>query len=141
LEAALGDDKLRMTEQRRVILEELRKVKTHPTADEVYEMVRRRLPHISMGTVYRNLDVLSESGMVRKLDFGPQMRFDGDVSEHYHVRCVHCGRVGDLRDGPIAGLDELIKKSPDFNITGYRLEFTGICPTCQNSIGTRGRVV
>lgn len=137
----MGDDKLRMTEQRQVILEELRKVKTHPTGDEVYEMVRKRLPRISMGTVYRNLDVLSESGMLRKLDFGPQMRFDADLSDHYHIRCIHCGRVGDLRAEPIAGLDEFKGKSPEFKIIGYRLEFIGICSTCQNSEGDREKTV
>jgi Fur family ferric uptake transcriptional regulator len=127
----LGGGKLRMTEQRKVILEELGKVKTHPTADEVYEMVRRRLPHISLGTVYRSLDVMSESGVIRKLDLGPQMRFDADLSEHYHVRCVHCGRVSDLFIEPVAGLDELAKKATDYDIIGFHLEFIGVCPKCR----------
>ncbi|UCE27452.1 MAG: transcriptional repressor [Candidatus Coatesbacteria bacterium] len=127
----MADGKLRMTEQRRVILEELRKVKTHPTADEVYELVRRRLPRISMGTVYRNLDILSESGEILKLDSGPQMRFDGDTKDHYHVRCVRCGRVGDLHVEPIPGLDKFVGSGREFDIIGYRLEFIGICPSCR----------
>ena len=69
---------LRMTRQRRVILEELRKVKTHPSADEIYEIVRKRLPRISLGTVYRNLEILSESGDIQKLEPGCSLkRFDG----------------------------------------------------------------
>jgi Fur family ferric uptake transcriptional regulator len=59
-----------MTRQRRVILEELRKVNTHPSADEIYEIVRKRLPRISLGTVYRNLEILSESGDIQKLEPG-----------------------------------------------------------------------
>ena len=60
--------KTRMTNQRRVILEELRKVHTHPTVDELYTIVKARMPHISLGTVYRNLDLLTETGEVLKLD-------------------------------------------------------------------------
>ena len=90
-------NKLRMTKQRQVILEELRKVKTHPTADDMYQMLRKKMPKISLGTVYRNLEILSESGIIQKLDVGgTQKRFDGDISIHSHVRCVDCGRVGDI---------------------------------------------
>ena len=59
-----------MTRQRQIILEELRKVVTHPSADEVYEMVRKRLPRISLGTIYRNLEILSENGDIQKLELG-----------------------------------------------------------------------
>jgi len=133
----MADDRIRMTEQRQVILDELRKVKTHPTADEVYAMVRRRLPRISLGTVYRNLDLLSESGLVRKLDSGPQMRFDADTTDHYHVRCARCGRVRDLHVEPIPGLDELVETGHEFDIIGYRLEFIGICSSCRRT-GKKG---
>jgi len=83
---------LRMTHQRKVILEEMKKLEGHPTADEVYVRVRERLPRISLGTVYRNLDVLAASGLIRKIepDF-PQMRFDRNTHEHYHVTCMQCG--------------------------------------------------
>jgi Fur family ferric uptake transcriptional regulator len=73
-----------MTNQRQVILEEIQKVNTHPTADEVYETVRKRLPRISLGTVYRNLEILSACGLIQKI--GPlsnQMRFDGITKKHY----------------------------------------------------------
>ena len=70
--------KTRMTNQRRVILEELRKVHTHPTVDELYTIVKARMPHISLGTVYRNLDLLTETGEVLKLDSaGSMRRYDG----------------------------------------------------------------
>ena len=87
----------RMTRQRMVILEELKKVRTHPTADELYAMVRARLPRISLGTVYRNLDFLAETGEILKLEAaGSIRRFDGDIRPHQHIRCTNCGRVGDV---------------------------------------------
>ena len=74
----LSNPKSRMTHQRRIILEELRNTRSHPTADEVYEIVRKRIPKISLGTVYRNLELLSESGVIQKLEIGgTQKRFDG----------------------------------------------------------------
>lgn len=124
---------LRMTRQRKVILEELRKVKTHPSADEVYEMVRKRLPRISLGTVYRNLEILSASGDIRKLEPGcPLKRFDGDTSEHCHIRCVRCDRIADA-PMPDVKLDLGKVKSNDFEITGHRLEFFGLCSECSDN--------
>ena len=121
-----------MTEQRRVILDELQKMASHPTADELYESVRKRLPSISLGTVYRNLEVLSEAGMIRKLEIsGSQKRFDGVTENHYHVRCVKCGRVDDIHTGPIAGIDEVIKSVHGYEIVSHRLEFVGVCPRCR----------
>ena len=121
---------LRMTRQRKVILEELRKVKTHPSADEVYEMVRKRLPRISLGTVYRNLEILSESGDIQKLEPGCSLkRFDGDTSEHCHIRCVHCDRIADAPQ-PDIKFDLEKVQSTDFKITGHRLEFFGLCSEC-----------
>ena len=131
----------RMTKQRRIILEEVRKVKTHPTADEVYQMVRERLPKISLGTVYRNLDVLSESGDILRLESsGSRYRFDGNTDNHYHVRCVHCGRVDDLEGVRISVPEARVQAAVDYDIVGHRLEFLGICPACkktQPSIGQR----
>lgn len=124
--------KLRMTPQRQIILDELRKMKTHPSADEVYEAVRVRQPRISLGTVYRNLEKMSECGIIRKLDVaGSQRRFDGDTDRHYHVRCTGCGRVDDVEVNYLAGLEEAIHGASDYEITGHRLEFVGRCPKCR----------
>ena len=124
---------LRMTRQRKVILEELRKVKTHPSADEVYEMVRKRLPRISLGTVYRNLEILSESGDIQKLEPGCSLkRFDGDTSEHCHIRCVRCDRIADA-PLPDVKFDLELVESSDFEITGHRLEFLGLCSECSDN--------
>ncbi len=123
-------NKTRMTLQRRVILEELRKVTSHPTADEIYTMVRKRLPRISLGTVYRNLEVLAEQGEVLKLESsGTQMRFDGNFEDHLHVRCISCGRLGDVIGArPELALAEYA--APGFRLTKARLVFEGICENC-----------
>jgi Fur family transcriptional regulator, peroxide stress response regulator len=122
---------LRMTRQREVILEELRKVDTHPSADEVYEMVRRRLPRISLGTVYRNLEILSESGDIQKLEPGCTLkRFDGNPSEHSHIRCIRCDRIADVPMVPGFEFDPDKVNATDFEIIGHRLEFLGVCPQC-----------
>ncbi|MGD9045373.1 MAG: transcriptional repressor [Desulfobacterales bacterium] len=124
---------LRMTRQRRVILEELRKVDTHPSADEIYEIVRKRLPRISLGTVYRNLEILSESGDIQKLEPGCSLkRFDGNPSEHSHIRCVRCDRIADAPRIPDLDIDLGRVNSTDFEIIGHRVEFLGVCPICSD---------
>lgn len=124
--------KFRSTKPRQVILEELRKVTSHPTADEIYQMVRKRLPRVSLGTVYRNLETMSDSGMILKLEIaGTQRRYDATTSNHYHLRCTSCGRVDDLPVKNIPGIEEEAKKASSYRITGHRLEFQGICPACE----------
>jgi Fur family ferric uptake transcriptional regulator len=122
-----------MTRQRRVILEELRKVNTHPSADEIYEIVRKRLPRISLGTVYRNLEILSEYGDIQKLEPGCSLkRFDGNPTEHCHIRCVYCDRIADAPMASDLEIDLARVDSTDFDIIGHRLEFLGVCPTCSD---------
>ncbi|MEZ7197640.1 Fur family transcriptional regulator [Pseudodesulfovibrio karagichevae] len=121
----------RLSKQRKVILEELRKVKSHPTADEVYDMVRKIIPRISLGTVYRNLEFLSSKGLVLKLGApGEQKRFDGTPDPHPHIRCEVCTAVADVE------CDIEIPVIPESCTSGYRIlttnvEFVGICPRCQ----------
>jgi Fur family transcriptional regulator, peroxide stress response regulator len=132
---------LRMTAQRRIIFEELKKLYTHPTAGEIYEIVRKRLPRISLGTVYRNLEILSEIGMIQKLEMaGSQKRFDGTVENHYHVRCMRCGRVDDVLADSIPMMNEALAEASDYEILWHRLEFVGLCPQCKKENGpTRER--
>lgn len=127
----LEDTSLRMTKQRQVILEELRSVTSHPTADDMYDMVRRRLPNVSLGTVYRNLEILAESGVVQKIDIGgTKKRFDGNVDLHHHLRCTVCGRVDDAHIDTGVDLEAIAAMSTDYTILRHRLEFIGICPGC-----------
>ena len=122
-----------MTQQRRVILEELRKVDTHPSADELYAMVRKRLPRISLGTIYRNLEILSETGQIRKLETGGHLkRFDGRADDHYHIRCLRCDRLADLLGHLGVDLNSRAKEFTDFSLLGHKLEFIGVCSKCQH---------
>ncbi len=130
---------MKMTKQREVILQELRNVTSHPAADEVYEMVRRRLPHISMGTVYRNLEFLSKHGLIQKLEYGAaQRRYDGNAANHYHVRCIQCGRVDDVEAALLHDIEERIRDTSEFEILGHRLEFAGVCPECRKQVSGLG---
>jgi Fur family ferric uptake transcriptional regulator len=124
----------RITSQRRIILEELRQSRNHPTADEVYQAVRRRLPRISLGTVYRNLELLSQSGELVKIESaGGQRRFDGQDGFHHHVHCTVCGRVEDLYLQPDPALEEKVQSLSGYDVRGQRVEFRGVCPSCRES--------
>ena len=123
---------LRMTRQRQLILEELRNVTTHPSADEIYDMVRKRLPRISLGTVYRNLEILSQLGEIQKLETGgAQKRFDGNPKHHYHIRCLECSRIDDLVVDQPGDIEKKAARLTDYKIVGHRLEFLGLCPDCK----------
>ena len=120
----------RMTRQRAEILAELRKAKNHPTAEELHARVRQALPKISLGTVYRNLELLAQAGEILRLEGGSHgRRFDGDAGPHLHVRCVRCGRVADVcGPAPEPELDAL--SAAGFAILGARVELDGLCESC-----------
>ena len=125
------DAKTRMTHQRQVIFEELAKVTSHPTAYDLYEMVKKRLPKISLGTVYRNLEILTDSQKIQKLDVpGHQKRFDANAKDHHHIRCICCERVDDLSMDMTESLEDAVFSASDYTILGHRIEFYGICPVC-----------
>jgi Fur family ferric uptake transcriptional regulator len=114
-----------------VILEELKKLTCHPTAEELHRLVREKLPRISIATVYRNLEMLSDEGMVLKLNVaGTQRRFDGTTANHYHIRCSVCGRVDDVHMGVLPVIEETAKRFTGYTVLSHRVEFTGICPAC-----------
>ena len=121
------------TPQRKIILEELSKLKTHPSADQVYELVRKRLPKVSLGTIYRNLEYLSKEGIIQKLGSGSaQKRFDYDENQHYHIRCIKCDRIDDIELPINKELEKSIINATDFKIINHNLEFLGICPDCKD---------
>lgn len=124
---------MRMTPQRSIILEELKRSRTHPTADEVYEVVRKRLPRVSLATVYRNLEKLTQEGLIQTVELrGCPRRYDGWVDEHIHVRCVGCGKVEDISDGVLYRAGERVGELSGYTILGHHIEFTGRCPRCEH---------
>lgn len=125
--------KQRMTKQRQEILNVLRNTDTHPTADWIYEQVRKKISNISLGTVYRNLNLLAEMGEIMVLDYGSSFsRYDGNPVNHYHFACTECGRVFDI-DVPVnEELNKKITEKTPFKVTYHRTEFYGLCPDCQS---------
>ncbi len=123
---------LRMTNQREIILRELKRSKQHLSADELYDIVKKIMPRISLATVYRNLEILSEAGLIGKLEIsGRQKRFDYEVSDHDHIYCIICHRVDNLNIERESVKSEQLADEAGYSITGYRVEIIGICPKCQ----------
>ena len=115
-----------------LVLEAVNTLRCHATADEIYHALVQQHPHISRGTVYRNLQRLSDMGKIRKREFpGGADRFDHLCSDHYHATCTKCGRVYDVDMEYIADLEKSIKDTHGFAFTGHDIVFKGICPACQ----------
>jgi len=122
----------RNTKQREAILKYLRDTKSHPTADMIYDVVRKEIPNISKGTVYRNLQVLQESGQIAELNIkGTVSRYEIRQASHYHFRCEQCGRVFDVDEPVDKDIDERVAKRTGFKVTRHQLEFRGLCKDCQ----------
>lgn len=104
---------------------------THPTADWVYHQARLKMPHISLGTVYRNLKALTDEGLLLEITTtkGPS-RYDANVSRHGHLRCTGCDRLEDLPQEDIL-VKPRSQRLRQFKIHDYRVELLGICPSCQ----------
>lgn len=119
------------TIQRKVILEELSLLKSHPTADELFQIVRIRLPKISLATVYRNLADLAASGRIRKTELpGGKARFETKIEPHFHLRCVHCEAIEDL---PLSReeIGDFLKDKVTRRVQDFELCFSGLCRSCQ----------
>lgn len=117
------------SKQREKVLGVVKSTKSHPTADWVFHEVRKDLPNVSLATVYRNLNLLVESGEISEVLCDGQLRFDANKDEHFHFICRSCKGIYDI--------DETRVSSPDFKLPrGYlvqnvRMDFYGVCPACQ----------
>lgn len=130
----------RFTEQRAAVYRFLLAAHSHPTADEVFQAVRAEVPGISLATVYKSLETLVECGLSIKLNYSDgSSRYDARTEPHHHARCLSCGRVMDL-PGQFteAELKALAQEVDDFQITGYRLELTGLCHFCRSGSSLPG---
>lgn len=124
--------KHRLSRQRKLILKILRNTKSHPTADWIYEQVKKEIPNISLGTVYRNLNLLSEMGKISVLNFGSSYsRFDGNPKNHYHFKCTNCKNVFDLALPVDEEINQKISDETSYIVNSHRMEFYGLCPDCQ----------
>lgn len=121
-----------MTPQRYAILQYLMESPDHPTADEIYRALSPQYPSLSVATVYNNLKVFIDAGLVRELTYGDDSsRFDADLSDHYHAICTKCGTMVDFEHPPIKDVEEAAALSTGFSVFGHRMEVYGLCQTCK----------
>ena len=125
---------VRKSKQKQAVLRVLNGTTCHPTAKWIYEEVRKEIPDISLGTVYRNLKLLKRQGEISELDFATISRFNGNTQNHYHFKCEQCGRVFDV-EGPVdTESDKQIAQKTGFKVSYHRLEFRGLCKDCNPAI-------
>ena len=127
---------MKYSRQRELILNTVLSHPIHPTADELYNKLKENFPNLSLGTVYRNLNLLAEHGEIMKLKMeeGPD-RYDGCTKEHFHMECRVCGKVIDLE---ISGLDQTFNKAvadvKEHKVEDIKVAFKGVCKDCFENI-------
>jgi Fur family peroxide stress response transcriptional regulator len=122
----------RRSSQRDAILRVVKNTNSHPGADWIYEQVKKEIPNISMGTVYRNLRLLANTGEIKDLSIpGTPSRFDSRTSNHHHLVCEKCGRIFDLDDSVKCNMEAKIFQKTGFKTNVQYLKFIGLCADCQ----------
>ena len=125
----------RQTKQRRIILEELKKIKIHPTAEELFLRLKEKMPTLSFSTVYRNLNFLKNKGEILELNLGKySSRYDGDTSEHQHFFCLDCSRIFDIYIPLKDRFTKKIEEELNCKVKYQRINFYGYCKDCKGKI-------
>ena len=123
---------MKYSRQRELILKTLKENCIHPTAEQVYELIRREEPTVSLATVYRNLNLLAENGMVKKIEgLDGTAHFDHQTFDHYHFICTKCNRVFDIPCDIAPDLAQDVESRTGFRIACYDVSFRGTCKSCQ----------
>lgn len=121
----------RESKQKIAILNAIRHTSSHPDAGWIYEQVRQEMPRISLGTIYRNLNVLERDGEIRRLEIGMQGRYEVNGDKHCHFRCERCGAIVDVHLSADSELDGKVSKDTGFSVRRHYLEFAGYCQGCE----------
>ncbi|MCP8617989.1 peroxide-responsive transcriptional repressor PerR [Salirhabdus salicampi] len=130
----LRESGVRITPQRHAVLEYLIHSMNHPTADDIYKALEGKFPNMSVATVYNNLRVFREIGLVRELTYGDSSsRFDCNTSEHYHIICETCGKIVDFHYPSLDEVESLAEQVTGFEVSHHRMEVYGTCKQCQQS--------
>ncbi len=126
-----GNKKIyRNSKQRQLILEILTKRSAHLSARQVYDQVRKKSPNISLGTVYRNLNLLEELQIVKSIGHHGTKYFDSRIEKHYHILCTSCYEIADVEANKIQDLENKVVQETGFQVLEDRLQLFGLCPTC-----------
>ncbi len=118
---------MKNTKQRELILSELKKLKIHPTVEELYKILKKKDHNIGLCTVYRNLEGFYEQGLIGKINTKPA-KYDGDISSHSHIRCISCGKIHDIFFSVPINKVEIEKLG--YKLHGYKIEINGLCSSC-----------
>jgi len=122
----------RNTIQRKIILETLRPMRSHPTIDELHGEVLKRYPAISKTTIYRNLRVLAQNGLVLRISLPDGLeRYDGQIHNHYHFQCGDCQLIFDVEMNYLSELENAVSQKYGFSIQSHDIVFHGLCAECQ----------
>lgn len=122
---------VRITPQRHAILEYLINSIAHPTADEIYKALEGKFPNMSVATVYNNLRVFKDVGLVKELTYGDSSsRFDFTTHDHYHAICESCGKIVDFQYPGLDEVEQFASHVTGFKVSHHRLEVYGLCPDC-----------
>jgi Fur family transcriptional regulator, peroxide stress response regulator len=131
LREVLEANRQRFTEQRAAVYRYLTQTTSHPTADEVFTVVRTDISDISLATVYKALETLVSCGLANKLPFGDgSARYDARTDDHCHARCVRCGTVQDVLDCEVGRTLPELSSLEGFQVQGFRVEVVGHCQRC-----------
>ena len=126
----------RNTVQRQIVLDALKKLKTHPSIDELYLEIHKTHPSISKTTVYRNLRQLSQNGIIRRVSLADGLeRYDGTALPHHHFQCKLCGKVFDVDIVYSETVNDIVQEKHGFQVDEHDIVFSGTCPKCVKSIG------
>ena len=120
------------TRQRELILEHLRASDAHPTAAQTHAALLRRIPNLSLGTVYRNLEVLVQEGLVEELPAAGGARYDGNPKQHHHFICEACGAIDDLHLQAPPSLAQKLRRARGRTASRVRIDFFGLCEACES---------
>lgn len=132
--STLRESGVRITPQRHAILEYLIATESHPTADDIFKALEKDFPNMSVATVYNNLKVFRNTGLVKELTYGDSSsRFDFASHDHYHIICDNCGKIVDFHHPSLLEVEHLASHMTGFKVNSHRLEVYGTCPTCLES--------
>ena len=128
----LRDNGCKVTPQRLAVYDMLSHTTEHPTAEMIYQKVKKQYPTMSFATVYKSVEIFSKLGVIQVLNTGEDsFRYDAKTSEHPHIKCTKCGRVNDVSHLDARAVESLVENETGFKVNGHQFYFYGICPDCQ----------